>query len=219
MKQKYKQLIVGACALVALAFAGYQIVQDLNAATTGVPPRIVRLDKFSDLQETLVRENANSIFLVNYGVTSGDGLGGMFIYSTTATNVADARDVHLSYTGAGRLIRIDQGHPLQVGPDGANPLEYTIATGAITPVGSFFTIDTEAGAASDDLATITATNYKPGDLLVVQANNTARTVVLKDGTGNLRLAGDFSLDNSEDLVQLILVGTNWVQVAVNNNGA
>ena len=219
MKKRYTKLIVGVIALATLAVTGIQIIQDLNAATTGIAPRVVRVDKFADLQETLVRENADSIFIVNYGVTSGDGLGGMFVYSNSSTNTADARDVHLSYTGVGRLLRIDQGHPLQVGPDAADPAEYTIATGAIVPVGSFFVVDTESDGATDDLATITATNYKPGDIIFVQAENTARTVVLKDGTGNLRLAADFSLDNTEDVAQLMLVGTNWVQVAVNNNGS
>lgn len=202
--------------LIAATIALYDTVE---SATTGAPPRVVNVQKFEDLPDALLKENSSSIFAVNYGTTSGDGLGGLFVYSSTATNTVDARDVHLSYSGVGRLLRIGQGHPLQVGPDAASPKEYTISGGAITPTGTYFTIDTQGDAGSDDLDTITVTNYKPGDLLILQANNTARTVVLKDGTGNLRLSGDFSLDNTEDTATVMLIGTNWTQIATANNGS
>lgn len=205
---------------VLLGSAFYHFTSNTNAAETGAPPRVVPVEKFEDLPDKLLQENANSIFAVKYGATAGDGLGGLFIYSSGATNTVDNRDAHYSFSGTGRLIRIDQSLPLKVGPDVAQAKESTIASGVITPAaGSYFTIDTESDAASDNLDTILATNFKPGDIVIVQANNTARTVVLKDGTGNLKLSGDFSLDNTEDTAQLLLIGTNWVQVATSNNGS
>lgn len=93
----------------------------------------------------------------------------------------------------------------------------TIATGTITVTKGYHTIDTEAAAATDDLDTING--GAEGDRLVVRAANAARTVVVKDGTGNLKLAGDCSLDNSEDTIELIHDGTNWLEVCRSNNGA
>jgi len=95
----------------------------------------------------------------------------------------------------------------------------TIATGAITvPAGhKSIIVDTEGAAASDDLDTISGTSA--GDVIVFRAANDARTVVFKDGTGNLKLSGDFSLDNADDTITLVSDGTNLRQVSNANNGA
>ena len=90
--------------------------------------------------------------------------------------------------------------------------EKTIASGAIT-IGagtvSLITVDTESDSASDDLATITMTG-SAGHILALFANNTARTVVLKDGTGNLDLDGaDVTLDSDEKGVVLVWTGSKW----------
>jgi parallel beta-helix repeat protein len=96
----------------------------------------------------------------------------------------------------------------------------TIATGAVTVNSGvrLATIDTEGAAASDDLDTITYAGVV-GDLLRVRAANNARTVVVKDGTGNMRLSGDFSLDNGEDSILLQWDGTNWAEVSRSDNAA
>ena len=78
-------------------------------------------------------------------------------------------------------------------------------------------IDTEASAASDDLDTITATNYRHGDLLVIQAANSARTVVVKDSTGNINAPADISLDHAQDKVLMIWDGSNWQVISSSNN--
>lgn len=94
----------------------------------------------------------------------------------------------------------------------------TIATGAITAVASFCRVDTEGAAASDDLDTI-STSLPSGTILIIRAVDSARTVVLKDGTGNLALNGDFSLNNDEDTIQLIFQGTAWYELSRSDNGA
>jgi hypothetical protein len=95
----------------------------------------------------------------------------------------------------------------------------TIAAGVVTLTSrfSFLRIDTEGAAASDDLDTINGAEF--GQVITFAANNTARTVVFKDGTGNLRLAGDFSLDNTEDSITCVFNGTNWLEIARSDNGA
>lgn len=92
----------------------------------------------------------------------------------------------------------------------------TVATGAITVTKSYHRVDTEASASSDDLDTITAAGEE-GELLVLRAAANARTVVLKDGTGNLLLAGDFSLDHSDDRITLIYTGSNWAELSRSDN--
>jgi hypothetical protein len=93
----------------------------------------------------------------------------------------------------------------------------TIASGSITPTTGYHEVDTEAAASTDDLDTIAVTNVVAGDLLVIRAVNSGRTVVLKDGTGNLRLAGDMSLDHDRDTITLTTNGTVWYEIARSNN--
>lgn len=87
----------------------------------------------------------------------------------------------------------------------------TIAAGVITLVANFsyFNVDTEIAAASDDLDTINGGSE--GDLIFIKAANAARTVVIKDGTGNIKTNGgvDLSLDNSDDLIVLHFDGVSW----------
>jgi len=96
----------------------------------------------------------------------------------------------------------------------------TIATGAIAVTGHHYKVDTESGAASDDLDTINAgAGVSEGWAAVLRAADNAHTVVCKDGAGNLKLASDFSLDNVEDSIMLIYDGTNWLEISRSDNGA
>lgn len=93
--------------------------------------------------------------------------------------------------------------------------ELTIAAGVITVTGSFHKIDTAGDAASDDLDTINGGT--DGQILILRAEDTTRTVVVKDGTGNMNLNGDFSLDNFRDTITLILDGATWIELSRSNN--
>lgn len=95
----------------------------------------------------------------------------------------------------------------------------TIASGAITVTGSYHTVDTEAAGASDDLDTING--GVDGARLVIRAVDSTHTVVAKDATGNLQLAGDHTMDNAQDTLTLIYDGalTAWLELARSNNGA
>lgn len=100
--------------------------------------------------------------------------------------------------------------------------ELTIATGAITVSRAdsvlYHKVETEGAVSTDDLETISG-GYA-GQILVLQAANSARTVVAKDGTGNLQLGGDRSLDNTEDKLMLInLNGNTWHELSFSDNGA
>ena len=92
--------------------------------------------------------------------------------------------------------------------------ELTLDTdGEVTITRSYHTLDTFENAASDDLTTINGAHASGGTILILQAANTDRTVVLKDGTGNLELRGDFSLDTTDATITLIYDGSKWREVS------
>lgn len=98
--------------------------------------------------------------------------------------------------------------------------ELTIASGAVTAAQTFHRIDTESDAASDDLDTVSGGS--DGRLLIIRADNAARTVVVKHNTGNIQLFGaaDVSLDETYKAMLLIYDGTlsKWVQVGGSGSG-
>jgi hypothetical protein len=93
----------------------------------------------------------------------------------------------------------------------------TIASGAITVTQSYHDIETEAAGATDDLDTINDSGLADRAILILRAASSSRTVVLKDGTGNLRLAGDFSLDHSRDTITLFGAGGIWYELSRSDN--
>lgn len=96
----------------------------------------------------------------------------------------------------------------------ANPVQsVTIASDAVTAQRGvkLLIVDTEGAAATDNLATITYTG-RTGDVICVRQNADTRDVTLKDGTGNLRLAGDCVLTVGNDSIMLQWRGTTWSEV-------
>jgi hypothetical protein len=97
----------------------------------------------------------------------------------------------------------------------SNPPSLTIASDTITVWNDVHTVATESAAATDDLSTING-GYNGRVLTLVAASNNG-DVVLKDGVGNLRLAGDFTLTHSEDTITLMFVGTTWREISRSDN--
>ena len=121
----------------------------------------------------------------------------------------------------------EEEHQVTMGPNGLfgsafvhvkASSELTIASGVVTADQTFHSIDTQADAGADDLDTINGGG--DGDIIIIKAENAARTIVVKDGTGNLQTAGDFSMDNSTDTMMLINSGgSTWLELSRSNNGA
>ena len=142
------------------------------------------------------------------------------------TNVFDITTEALG-TGTNRLLRLTSA----TGTIEANSLitstgyiapdqgALTLVTDAITVTGSYHTVDTQAAASTDDLSTISGGT--DGMIVVLQAENTARDIVVKDGVGNIQCAGDFTMDNTQDTITLLYSTalTAWVEIARSNNGA
>jgi hypothetical protein len=95
----------------------------------------------------------------------------------------------------------------------------TIASGVITVTDSVHRVDTEAAAASDDLDTINGGS--DGYVLILRTSVNGRDVTLKDGTGNLYLAGDFTLSHTNDTITLRFDAliNGWVEVSRSDNAA
>jgi hypothetical protein len=151
-------------------------------------------------------------------------ISGRVAVSSGRITMGGGEDVSLDRTAAGNLKLTSDGgttYGQWTASTSITPRksELTIATGAITVTGGYHDVDTEADAASDDLDTISG--GADGMRLVLRANNSGRTVVVKDGTGNIQCAGDMSLDNIQDTIELIYDGvqTAWLEVGRSDNGA
>ena len=87
-----------------------------------------------------------------------------------------------------------------ISPDASTELTIS-AGGVITVTQTYHTVDTAGDGATDDLDTIAG--VAEGQHVILRAEHTDRTVVLKHGTGNLVLGVDISLDNTNKQVVLI----------------
>jgi len=97
--------------------------------------------------------------------------------------------------------------------------ELTIVAGAITITQAYHTVDTIADGATSDLATING--GATVNLIILRAEDGARTVVIKHNTGNIWLQGkaDISLDDLEDGIMLAWDGTKWFDIAAGGGSA
>jgi hypothetical protein len=88
----------------------------------------------------------------------------------------------------------------------------TIAAGAVTVTRSRHTVDTEGGAAADDLDTINGGT--DGDMLEISLANAARVVTIRHNVGNIRtVSGGNIVMEANQVVQLRYLGTVWVVLA------
>ena len=98
--------------------------------------------------------------------------------------------------------------------------ELTIASGAITATQGYHTVDTESDAATDDLDTITVAGGE-GDVVVIRPESSARTVVVKHGTGNVQCVGgdDITLDDDYDFALCVRKdASNWMAFSAGTTG-
>lgn len=112
--------------------------------------------------------------------------------------------------GAGGMIGYDRT-PVILRFKAASTLTID-AGGAVTKTQSNHIIDTFGAAASDDLDTINGGIV--GDWLILRPANDARTVAVKNGTGNILLSGaDFTMDNTRDRLVLLFDSANWIEIS------
>ena len=87
--------------------------------------------------------------------------------------------------------------------------EKTLSSDAMTPTSSRVVINGEGGLA-DDLATITATNFNDGDLLILSRKSTSGDITVKNTTGNILCGSDRTIStNSTMLLIYNGIATKW----------
>lgn len=101
-------------------------------------------------------------------------------------------------------------------PFGVNggPAFITIASDALTVTKSYIVPAPETGSA-DNLATL---NGGFDGCIVVFSGTAGKIITFKDGTGNLKMAGDFVMDNFDDTIMFINRGGSWLELCRSNNG-
>lgn len=219
----------GVSALTGKAYAGGGVVVldadgvTINTGTSKTDPNTIKF------YGTSISKIAGELYAT---ATLGGGDDQTFVYlNSGGSAVEDARlylqaigdggtaSIALTSTTAGlRFIELTGGATVLEGFLGIGPpVDYTVASGAITVTGSNARVTTEAAAATDDLDTINGGS--DGDLLFIQSANSNRDVTLKDGTGNLRLAGDFTLGtaNTTHILLKNYLASVWIEVSRSNN--
>lgn len=156
----------------------------------------------------------NQITATSHSQTQNAGVGSAF-YNGGSLNIWNT----VSHNNA-----VPYSSALALGRTAGNRLNatvrsFTVATGAITVTtfDDIISVDTEAAAATDDLDTITG-----GALyqrLTLSSINSGQDVTAKDGTGNLRLAGDFIVSHPQDRLVIEYDGTNWCEISRADNTA
>lgn len=113
-------------------------------------------------------------------------------------------------------LSINQNNIVTLYPSIGNFNELTISAGGVTITGAYHSVDTESDASTDNLGQIDGAS-SIGQLLFLRPADDTRTIVVKDGTGNLRLAGDHTMDGIQDTILLLWNGDVWLEISRSNN--
>ena len=130
--------------------------------------------------------------------------------------------LHVSTTGALFTTPVDVSASVSFNTSGRGTFDnflnlgtatqITISSGAITATKSNIQVDTESSSTADDLDTINGGDIS--DIVVLRSASNSRDPTVKDGTGNLYIAGDFTLSNTQDTIVLLKVAADvWVELS------
>ena len=106
---------------------------------------------------------------------------------------------------------VDPSSPgIEIGSVQWQPSTVTISSGSVVANVTRQSVDTESFASSDDLDSIDI-NSVP-DILYLFPASTTRTVVIKNGTGNITTStgADISLDTNDKGAMLIKANSVWL---------
>lgn len=103
----------------------------------------------------------------------------------------------------------------------SSSLTLTVASGTVTVPGNTLQrtigLETEGGAATDDLDTINGGRYGIPYIFKGPVGTSARDVILKNGTGNLQLRNDFRINTVDSFIVLSKYGNYWVELGRTND--
>ena len=104
---------------------------------------------------------------------------------------------------------------LNLGPFGA----------ALTPVANTLTVSSTVHPVTSNNSTVanrrihTVLGGQISDILILKGAVGSLSIPFLDNTGNLRIAGAFTISNPNDLIVLLYDGTNWIEVTRSANGS
>lgn len=160
--------------------------------------------------------------------TQGSGLcinitdsNNISVSNCTGVQVNPARGTGIQLNGTTSKIYIAPNNNFQdCTAPGVSEASLTIASGVITIPNSSVgvcIIDTEGGAATDDLDTING--GFTGQITVLTPASSVRDITVKDATGNLRLNGDFVFTQVQDTLTLMCKenGSLWFELSRSSN--
>jgi hypothetical protein len=180
----------------------------INTNETGL---ITELDDVPDVTITSVADNE----LLAYDSGSGDWINQTPTEAGLSASGHNHDATYLKLSGGTVTgdLTLSAGM-LNVGA----PTELTLdASGLITVTKSRHAVDTYADASSDDLVSIARSGGTvDGDIVILHNVSGARTVTVKDNTGNIQLAGgDCLLDNPRDTLMLIYddFSSKWLELS------
>lgn len=170
-------------------------------------------NQFEILQADVGIYDEDPDFRLEVAGSSGDGYFGVSTDDSTDGDIFiidSSGNVGIGTTSPSTTLHVDGDVAFG---DGS---ELTISSGVVTATDSYHTIDTESNAGSDELVTIGGGSVA-GEILIFRADNSGRTIQVRE-TGNIKLTGNFDMDNAEDTLVLIFDGNNWLELSRSDNG-
>lgn len=193
---------------------------------------VLTIDDYGYFQIAAQTGVADDLDTINYSVTGVIPLSAVFLRADVGDTITVKHGTGNIYLNGDADFVLSGNKTLMLAFDGTNwtdvgisggssnvslfsfapSTELTISGGAITATSSNHTIDTEGDAPTDDLDTISGGTAR--QLLLIRAENTARTIIVKHGTGNIYTINgtDITLDTTEKALLLYNDGTKWLVI-------
>jgi hypothetical protein len=175
-------------------------------------------DRIYDVEQLITTHDHSGVGSVQ---VDADTVDNFHAYSTATANHLLALDANgdLPTDITGDADTLDGQHGSYYGIKGNLVLdagsELTISGGLITVTDPKHVVDTQADASTDDLDTISGGST--GDVIVISPADAARTIVVKNGTGNIVTTEgyDIHLFDTDQHMILRYDGTNWKVIGGN----
>lgn len=223
--QVYTQVRLVRIDLLALIAQSFLIKTVASGAVT-IPGNTLERNIALDTEGAAATDDLDTINGGNYGqvyvfhgpqttssrdVTLKNGTGNLHLWGDFRINTLDSWLAAIRY----KDIWVEIGRT----NDDQEVRGVTIAGGIVTvpssrlPLQLF--IDTEGGAATDDLDTILG--GIEGQIITFFCPSSSRDVTFKDGTGNMNLAGDFISTAGADKIMVQKQGVTWYRLTSSDN--
>lgn len=176
---------------------GSAVIDDLDTINGGYEGQIVNFGSATSARDVVFK----------------NGTGNLNLISDFRLNIAGISEsrITLQKSGINFLELSRTNDPLFITKE---VISGEITAGNAT-IPTFEFVEPEGSTGTDDLNTING-GYN-GQIITFGMPLSSYSVIFKDNTGNLRLAGDFALTSNDDTITLIKFSTTWQEVARSDN--